>query len=302
MELRQLQYLVDVIDEASFTKAAAKGHVAQPGVSAQVRRLEKELGQVLLDRTGGTVRPTEAGAALVPFARTVLSAVAAMRQTADALAGLVRGHLTVGMVASISTPRVDLPGLLAGFHHEYPGIEISLTEATSSQLLAALRTGGLDVAVVGLGPEPVAGDIETRILAAEPIVVAVGPRHPLASQETVTLGALQAHALITLPPGTGLRSHIDAACAAAGFQPRIAFEAGDPRLLARLASQGLGAAILPQPAAGTGAPRLRILALTKPRIQGRIALAWRASHAASPATRAFVHYAGHALSPRGPDT
>ena len=65
MELRQLQYLVAVADEASFTKAAAKAHVAQPGVSAQIRRLERELGQVLLDRSGGTVRVTEAGAASV---------------------------------------------------------------------------------------------------------------------------------------------------------------------------------------------------------------------------------------------
>ena len=95
---------------------------------------------------------------------------------------------------------------------------------------------------------------------------------------------------------TGLRSYLDAACAAVGFRPRIAFEAGDPRLLAQLAAQGLGAAILPASAAASHLAPLRVLTLTKPTIQGRIALAWRASHPASPATRAFLHHAEHALA------
>ena len=152
MELRQLQYLVAVADEASFTKAAAQAHVAQPGVSAQIRRLERELGQVLLDRSGGTVRVTEAGAAVLPYARAALAAVAAVRDTADALAGLTRGHLTVGIVGSISSPSLDVPGLLAGFHHDHPGIEVTLTEAGSDALIGALRTGRLDVALIAVGP------------------------------------------------------------------------------------------------------------------------------------------------------
>jgi DNA-binding transcriptional LysR family regulator len=292
MELRQLQYLVDVIDEASFTRAAGKARVAQPGVSAQVRRLERELGQTLLDRSGGTVRPTEAGDAILPYARTVLGAIAGIRQTTDALAGLARGHLTLGTVASISTPQLDLPGLLARFHHGHPGIEISLVEAPSDRLLADLRTGRIDVALVGLGPTPPADDIETRVLATEPVAVAVSPHHPLARRKTVALDTLRDHALITLPPGTGLRSYLDAACRKAGFQPRIAFEVGDPRLLAQLAGHGLGAAVLPASAAANHPAALRVLTLTNPRIAGRIALAWRAEHPASPATRAFLAHVG----------
>src|SRR6185437_8963979 len=296
MELRQLQYLVDVIDEASFTKAAAKAHVAQPGVSAQVRRLERELGQTLLDRSAGTVRPTQAGAAILPYARAALGAIAGIRQTADALAGLVRGHLTFGMVASISTPLVDLPSLLAGFHWEHPGIEITLLEAATDQLLAALRGGYLDIALIGLGPQPPADSIETRVLATEPIVAAVNDQHTLARRASITLHALREHRLITLPPGTGLRARLDAACAAAGFRPQIAFEAGDPRLLAQLAAQGLGAAILPASAAADP-DHLHTLDVTSPRLHGRIALAWRADHPVSPATRAFLHYAEHAAPP-----
>src|SRR5579864_5915221 len=102
MELHQLEYFVAVVEEASFTRAAARVHVAQPGVSAQVRRLETELGQQLLDRSGRTVRLTEVGAAVLPFARAALSAVTNARLAVDQLAGLVRGQVTVGMVSGCS--------------------------------------------------------------------------------------------------------------------------------------------------------------------------------------------------------
>ena len=75
MELHQLEYFVVVAEEASFTRAASRVHVAQPGVSAQVRRLESELGQQLLDRSGRSVRLTEVGSAVLPFARAALDAV-----------------------------------------------------------------------------------------------------------------------------------------------------------------------------------------------------------------------------------
>src|SRR5439155_14557391 len=115
MELRQLEYFVAVAAERNFTRAAEKVHVAQPGVSAQIRRLERELGEELLDRSGRTVRLTEVGAAVLPYARAALGAVSGARDAVAEFTGLVRGHVTVGMVSSISTHEVDLPGLLADF-------------------------------------------------------------------------------------------------------------------------------------------------------------------------------------------
>src|SRR5437870_13296968 len=112
MELRQLEYFVAVAEEASFTRAAARVHVAQPGVSAPIRRLARELGQQLLDRSGRTVSLTETGAAVLGHARAALEAVAGARLVADELAGLVRGHVRIGMVTAC--PSVDLVGVLAG--------------------------------------------------------------------------------------------------------------------------------------------------------------------------------------------
>jgi len=124
MELRQLAYFVAVADEGNFTRAAATVHVAQPGVSAQIRHLERELGQDLLDRSGRNVSVTEAGAAVLPYARAALAAVAGARQAVDELTGLLRGHVTIGTLTSISSDQVDLPGLLAGSRRSAVGLPL----------------------------------------------------------------------------------------------------------------------------------------------------------------------------------
>ena len=98
MELRQLEYFLAVAEEASFTRAAQRVHISQSGVSAQVRALENELGAELIDRSGRVARLTEAGTVALPYAQLALDAVADLREAVDAVKGLVRGRLTVGMV------------------------------------------------------------------------------------------------------------------------------------------------------------------------------------------------------------
>src|ERR1700733_6877219 len=98
MELRQLEYFVTVADECSFTRAAERLYVPQPGVSSHVRPLEREIGQELLGRSGRRVRLTTAGAAVLPYARAALSAAGGVRDVADELAELRRGQAAFGMV------------------------------------------------------------------------------------------------------------------------------------------------------------------------------------------------------------
>jgi len=291
MELRQLAYFVAVADEGNFTRAAATVHVAQPGVSAQIRHLERELGQDLLDRTGRSVSVTEAGAAVLPYARAALAAVAGARQAVEELTGLLRGHVTIGTLTSISSDQVDLPGLLAGFHHDHPGVDVTLTVANSEELVDALRAGRLDLAFIGLGATTPAR-IDTHILTSEPLVAVVSLRDPLAASTTITLHALAERTLISLPRGTGLRSALEQACAAAGFAPHVTFEAGDPRVLAELAARGLGVAVVPQSVAAARREQLHTLVITEPALQGRIALAWRSNGPISPPARALITRAG----------
>jgi DNA-binding transcriptional LysR family regulator len=291
MELRQLEYFVAVVEEANFTRAAAKLRVAQPGVSAQIRRLERELGQELLDRSGRSVRLTEVGAAVLPYARAALSAVNGARLAVDELTGLVRGHVAIGTVTSHN---VDLPALLAEFHADHPDVEITLTEDNSDRLIDALRGGRLDAAIIAFGGPPPPG-LEIHIVTDESIAASVSRSDDLAKRSAIPLSALRDRVLISLPPGTGIRSILDDACAAAGFSPRIAFEAGTPTALAQLAALGLGVAIVPASVAKTRED-LHPLTITRPELRGYLAFAWRAEGPNSPAARALIGRARRMLN------
>ncbi|MFE6668848.1 LysR family transcriptional regulator [Streptomyces sp. NPDC057697] len=294
MEIRQLRYFVAVAEEANFTRAAARLHLAQPGVSAQVRQLEKELGHRLLDRSGRSVTLTEVGEAVLPYARAAISAVEAVRQTADEFTGLLRGRVALGLVAGAAgaAHEFDLAAVLARFHADHPQVEIALTEETSEWMLTALHRGELDIAVIGLAnTEPPPG-ISLQVLIDVPLVAAVPLDDPaLASLDraSIPLAELRDRPLISLPRGTGIRGVLDHACARAGLRPRIAFEAAAPLFLAQLAARGLGVAVVPAlPADTSSALGLRTLEITEPRLRARVALAWRTEGPTGPAAAAVL--------------
>ncbi|MFI0982707.1 LysR family transcriptional regulator [Streptomyces sp. NPDC021093] len=294
MEIRQLEYFVAVAQEKNFTKAAAKLHVAQPGVSTQIRQLERELKQELLDRSARTVRLTEVGAAVLPHARAALAAIADVRQTVDEHTGLLRGRVSLGMVTSSATA-YELPRLLADFHTEHPAIEMTLAEATSDYLLNALHAGQFDAVAVSPATMVLPG-IEILTVADEPLVAAVSHDHFLADRTTLRLDELRDEPLITFHQSVGARATVEESCAEAGFRPRIAFEASDPNLLAELAEKGLGIAILPAPFAAVRKETLRAITITDPPMRGRIAFAWRKNGTANPAARALILHLQRAIT------
>lgn len=285
MEIRQLRYLVTIAETGGFTRAAERVHVAQPGVSAQIRQLERELGQELFDRSGRTVRLTDAGEAVLPHARAALRALDALRDAADEMEGLVRGRVRLGMVTSCGVP--DMPGLLERFRRGYPGIDISLVEDNSHALMDRLREGGLDVALVALGMRDPEG-LTLSVIADEELVAVVADGEPLSKQDTIGLGALVDHTLISMPVGSGMRGVLDELCTAAGVKPRIALEASNPRMLAELAARGLGVAIVPESTAREHEDRLHAVRIVRPPVRGRLAMAWRTDGQRSAAARALV--------------
>jgi len=292
MELHQLSYFIAVADEGSFTRAAEKLLVSQPGVSAQVRRLERELGEELLDRSDRMVRPTAVGAAVLPYARAALAAVDGARVAVSELTGLLRGRAAVGTVTS---PNVDLAGLLAAFHEQHPMVEIALSVGDTDRLAGEVLTGHLDAAILSIGAAA-PGGLHLQVIVDQPIVAAVGHQHELAGRGVVTLADLAGQPLISLPRGSGLRARLDEACAAEGVSPRVAFEATSPEIVADLAAHGLGVAFLPGPFAEFRKDRLAVLRIDPPELRGRLVLAWRASGPPSPAGRALATHLGAHLS------
>jgi DNA-binding transcriptional LysR family regulator len=286
MELRQLEYLVAVAEQANFTRAAERLHVAQPAVSAQIRKLERELGQPLLDRSRRTVRLTAAGEAVLPHAKAALASVRDVNRAVEELADLVSGSVAIGTVTAHD---VDVPGLLANFHAAHPGVEIRLSTDNSDVLIDQLHSGVLDAAIVSVGSDERLDGLDVDVVTDEAIYAAVSHDDEWAGTATIGLAALAERSLIALPVGTGLRARLDQAFAAAGVSPHVAFEASTPIALAELAERGLGVAVVPSSVARTR-PALHAVAI-KPELRGRLVLAARATGPISPATAVLLQMA-----------
>lgn len=291
MELRQFEYLLAVAEEANFTRAAQRVHISQSGVSAQIRQLEAELGATLIDRSTRHAGLTPAGAAALVHARAALDAVDALRRAVDEVNGLIRGQLTVGMVVGCTI--IPLFDALAGFHDAHPGIEITLLEDSSARLIQRVRNGEIDLALVGTAALP--EDLDALTVVSEPLAAAVPFDHPLASHRRVTLATLSRYPLVTMPEGTGVRTVLDRACAAARVRPHIALQASAPAAIADLALRGLGVAILSESMAALQRDRLHELTIADAHIPAVLALVWRANH--SPALHELVRHSRGIFSP-----
>jgi len=246
MELRHLKYFLAVAETGSFTRAAASCYVAQSALSQQIARLEKEVGAALFSRTSRSVLLTAAGELLVPLARRILAEVDNAQAELDALAGLRRGRLRLGLVQTLASA-FDMVDLMADYRQRYPGVDFHVINATSTEMAAAVLSGGLDIAVVGLGPDQLPDGLGHRTLGSDPLVVIVPRDHELADRGSIDLSELPpTHQLIQFKEGTGLRRHVEAAFVRAGVEPGRHFEVGQIHDMIRLAARGVGVTVVPR--------------------------------------------------------
>jgi DNA-binding transcriptional LysR family regulator len=249
MDLRHLKYFLAVAETRNFTQAAANCYVAQSALSQQIARLEKDVGAQLFSRTSRSVRLTAAGELLEPLARRILADVGNARAALDALSGLRRGRLRLGLVQTRASS-VDLVEVMSEYHARHPGIDFHVTNAPSSEMAAAVLAGDLDIAIVGLGPRLVPEGLDYRVLASDPLTLIVPADHALAGREVVDLADLpDSHQFIQFSKGTGLRRQVEAAFARAGVEPGQHFQVGQIYDMIRLAARGIGVTVVPRSSA-----------------------------------------------------
>jgi DNA-binding transcriptional LysR family regulator len=286
MELRQLRYLEAVARHGHFTRAADELHVAQSAVSHQIRRLERELGVELLERTTRSVELTAAGEVAVARARAALAEADGIRGELDELSGLVRGTIAIG--ALLPAGPLDLPALLAAFSRRYPAIEIEFREGTAADMRAYLARNELDAAfVLEAGAQP--PELGRLPLSEADMVLAMRPGHPLDAKSPLPIERLDGENLIAFRRGSSVRRALDDALEAAGARPRIALEGSDLLLIRALAAQGFGIAVLPRSFAELPGPPLSVRPL-RPAIRLPVVLLWRKRRSHSPAARAFLDF------------
>ncbi|WP_127501536.1 LysR family transcriptional regulator [Actinoplanes solisilvae] len=244
MELRHLEYFVAVAEERHFTRAAERMRVAQSGLSASIRALERELDAELFVRNTRRVELTDAGHALLVEAHRTLASADAARDAVAAVRGLLRGSLTVGSEQCLGV--IDLPPLLAAFRRAHPGVEIKLRYAGSAHLAEQIRLGRLNVAFVALG-DPVPDGVRLLPLATEDMVLLCHPAHALADSDKVEPAALPGEDFVDFSADWGARRVNDRMFARLGAERRVSVEVNDVHTLLDFVHQGLGVALVPAP-------------------------------------------------------
>ncbi|MDB4867491.1 MAG: LysR family transcriptional regulator [Cohnella sp.] len=244
MEFRQLQYAIQIAAERNFSRAAEKLHIAQPSLSQQLSKLEKELGVLLFKRSTNSVEMTHAGSVFVSKAQAIIDMTEQLRKEMEDMADLRKGRLVVGSL-QITGSHV-LPNVLPAFRAAYPEIEIVLIEETTKRLEELTASGETDVSLLSLPLQEPALDYQPII--EEEICLAVPPDHPLASltKKAVPLGSLRQEPFILLKKGQGFRAIAHKLCLEAGFEPNVVFESGNIDTVQALVAAGMGIAFVPR--------------------------------------------------------
>ncbi|MGE0299021.1 LysR family transcriptional regulator [Pseudonocardia sp.] len=284
MDVRQLEYVVAVAEELNFTRAAARCHVAQSALSYQVARLERKHGVTLFERTSRSVRLAPAGELLLPRARAVLAGIEAARVELAELAGVVTGRLRIGMIGSTGQAAPVVERALAAFHHRHPGVEIAIRDTGSRHMAGQVRDGELDVAFVGLHPGQLPAGLTHRVLADEPLVLAVPHGHPDSGLADLATRS----AFVEMRAESGLRRQVDAVFARAGLTRRIAFELATSDAVARFVAHGFGPAVVPRSAVEARPGDVSALDLADPDARHPIVLVHRGPAPSAPGARAFL--------------
>ena len=290
MEIHQLRYFLSIAQTGSFTRAADLCHVSQPSLSAQVAKLEAELGGPLFDRGRHGARLTERGELFRARAAEALHQLETGRREVEELSGLTRGSVALGCLPT--TGAYLLPQLLRSFLDAHPAVHVSLKEASSPELGRALREFEIDLAIIdeaGLGT-----GIRAEPLFREPLVLAVPPAHRLARKRAVPLSDLAGEPFILMKSGHGYRRIVTEALRAAGVAPLVVYESDEIETVQRLVEAGLGISIVPRMVCKERGPAY--VDIAKPTPSRTLLLARRETGALSAAAEEMRAVSLHVLS------
>ncbi|BCW60199.1 MULTISPECIES: LysR family transcriptional regulator [Micrococcaceae] len=293
MELRQIEAFLAVAEELHFGRAAERLRMAQSPLSQTIKKLEKGLGAPLFERNTRSVTLTTAGHSLLPHARRILEEVDLARRAVSAGTGTIYGKLAIGFSGALN--HATLPPLMRALRQHYPQLDVTLHGGLLTQeALQQLGNGSLDLAFIGLPIDAPA--LATRRIATERLGVTLPADHPLAGQASVHMAQLAGDPFITMPAAQGstLREVTFAACAIAGFRPRISQEVSDPYTALSLVAGGVGISVMPASIEGIMPTGIVFLPLEGDDVLLFSGLAWNPG-ATTPAVRAALAVAEDVL-------
>lgn len=291
MELHQLRYFVAVAQLGNFTRAAERCFVAQPSLSQQIIKLERELGVQVFDRTGRKTRLTDRGRMLYDRAVEILDAVDAARRTLVEDGG--GGKLSVGAIPTVA-PYL-LPPLLKQFARQFPKAELKVFENLTEYTIQACVEGDVDVAFLAL---PVANErLVVKPLFTEELLLTMAPGHPLAKKRQIVLEDISQERFVLLSETHCLGEQIMRFCNQQSCHPLISCQSAQLLTVQELVALGHGVSLIPRMAVDadkSNRRKYRSLCGTKP--QRTVALIWRKDRSQSPLVKRFIEVVAKSIA------
>lgn len=274
MNIKDLEYLVAVDEERHFHRAADRCFVSQPTLSGQLKKLERELGVLLVERNNRHVSMTEAGQAVLTHARTVLSEVSAIKEVANLFQDAMVGDIRVGIIPTIA-PYL-LPIIMPKLNKAFPKLKIWLYEYQTQILLEKLQKSELDFLILALPIEK--HEFVEQDLFREPFRLAVNKDHVLSKKKDIHMGDLAQQELLLLEEGHCLRGHILDVCLLNGVTEAGQYHATSLETLRHMVGEGIGMTLIPElavPKKITKTDEVSYIEFSDPKPNRRIGMLYR---------------------------
>ncbi|SFJ52490.1 DNA-binding transcriptional regulator, LysR family [Halobacillus dabanensis] len=295
MDIRHLQYFIEVARFQSFTKAAEHLFIAQPTISKMIKNLEEDLGVELFERTRKKVILTDAGRLILMQAKTIDKAFENLNTQLDDLLGLKKGHIRVGLPPIMDADQIIK--ILGGFHAKYPHITFQLIEDGAKRIEDNILQEELDVGITVL---PTQTDrFDHFFLLSEELEVVLPPAHPLAGRKQIRLEELKDDSFILFNKDFVLNDRITSSCKEAGFIPKVISESSQWDFIGKMIASNLGISILPKSVARLLKEDVKKVRVIKPAIAWELALIWPKDQYISYATKEWLAYTQDRLSTEG---
>ncbi|KQO13755.1 LysR family transcriptional regulator [Paenibacillus sp. Leaf72] len=287
MDIRHLEYVLEVVRHESFTKAAEALHITQPTISKMIKNLEDELQTPLFIRSGKKVQLTDAGQAIVAQSQDIVRLFKTLQNELNDVTDFRKGLVRIGLPPMISS--IMFPEIVSLFVKRYPGLTIRLIEEGSLTVEAEVASGAIDAGIVMM---PVRNDqFEVFPVQNASLRVVMHRQHPLAGRSKLTLRELEQEAFIMYREDFALHARIIDECARLGFKPKIMLESSQWDFICETVAVGLGIALLPEAICQKlDTSRIRTIAMVDPVIPWNLAMIWRRDGYLSFAAQEWIRF------------
>jgi DNA-binding transcriptional LysR family regulator len=292
LDIKHLQYFIEVTRFNSFTRAAEHLFITQPTISKMIKNLETELGVSLFDRSRKQLTLTDAGQVILEQAQEINKAFHNLETELDNLRGLKKGHIRIGL-----PPIIDsrfFPNVMGRFHEKYPEITFQLVEGGSKKIEEDVGKNELDIGVIVLPTKDAL--FHSFSFLREDLKLIVPPSHPLADRKEVNLVELKNESFILFNKDFVLHDLIVSSCNKVGFNPQIITESSQWDFIEEMVAYNLGITLFPESICHHLNNQVRVIKVVNPSVYWHLAIIWSKEHYLSYSAKEWLRFTKEQLS------